>query len=275
MTATKKNLEISQEEFEFYTQEHQGKKMIIKVSGGEFSTPEFNQLIETIHLLLENDITIFFVFGGGAQIDDFYSKYSGVPREKISGVGVTTDEVLQNGVIPAYNSLITLLEKKFADMPFSVNTLSSDNLLVHSCDDCKKFGFVANPEKITLDDSKNLHIVGFMGEDKNGQKYNVNADEIALSITRQVEIDEVVFITGTGGILDNSGEIISEISQDDVQSMIFGNYPNVSVVGGMKKKCEEILQLLKAVPKVAMATSSTLQQELFTKKGAGTLCLRN
>jgi len=272
MTATKKNPEISCEEFEFYTQEHQGKKMIIKVSGGEFSTPEFSQLIQTTHLLLENDITIFLVFGGGVQIDKYYTEFSGKSREKISGVGVTTPEVLEHGVLPAYNSLIQILENKFSDMPFSVNTLSPNDLRVHSCIDCKKFGFIANPEKIALDESKNLHIIGFVGEDASGQKYNVNADEIALAITDQQKIDEVVFITGTGGILDNSGEIISKVSEKNLQEMIAGNYPNVSVVGGMKKKCQEIIELLKAVPKVAMATSSTLQAELFTKKGAGTLC---
>ena len=54
---------ISHEEFEYYTQKHQGKKMIIKVSGAEFQKPEFAELIETIHLLLENDITIFLIFG--------------------------------------------------------------------------------------------------------------------------------------------------------------------------------------------------------------------
>ena len=274
MIATKKFPEISQEEFEFYTQEHQGKKMIIKVSGGEFSTYEFSQLIETIHLLLENDITIFLVFGGGVQVDTFYHEFSGKSREKIDGVGVTTSDVLKHGVIPAYNFLIQTLEQKFLDMPFSVNTLSPADLQVESCLHCEKFGFVANPKKIQLDESKNLHIIGFMGEDKSGQQYNVNADEIALSIANQVKIDEVIFITGTGGILDDSGEIISRASERDIQEMISGNFPNVSVGGGMKKKCEEILTLLNAVPKVAMATSSSLQAELFTKKGAGTLCYR-
>lgn len=272
MTATKKHPDVSQEEFEYYTQKHQGKKMIIKVSGGEFSTPEFSQLIETIHLLLENDITIFLVFGGGYQIDACYRKFSETPREKIDGVGVTTATVLEHGVLPAYRSLIQLLEQKFLDMPYSVNVLEPKDLHVLSCIDCEKFGFVANPEKIILDESKNLHIIGFVGEDRVGQKYNVNADEIALAITDQQKIDEVVFITGTGGILDNDGEIVSKISHDELKKMTAGEFPNVSVKEGMQKKCQEILELLKKVPKVAMATSSTLERELFTKKGAGTLC---
>ena len=88
MTATKKHPNISYEEFEFYSKEHQGKNIIIKISGGEFQKTEFIQLVDTIHLLLENDITIFLVFGGGIQINQFYLqhlknlKLPEIPRKK-------------------------------------------------------------------------------------------------------------------------------------------------------------------------------------------------
>jgi acetylglutamate kinase len=274
MIAHKKLPEIPLEEFEFYTQKHIGKKMVIKVSGGEFEKEEFQFLLNTIHLLLENDITIFFVFGGGVQIDDFYKQYSKTPRKKIEGVGITTPEVMENGVIPAYNFLIEKLQKKFIDISFDINILSPQDIQVEKCSDCEKFGLVANPQHINIDESKALHIIGFVGEDMSKQKYNINADEIALSIVKTQEIDEVIFITGTGGLLNNSGEIISKVFERDLQEMIEGTFPAVHVSGGMKKKCEEILELLKRVKKVAMAKSETLQQELFTHNGAGTLCVR-
>ncbi len=272
MSATRKSPEISQEDFEFYTKKHCGKKIVIKVSGGEFEKPEFSQLINTVHLLLQNDIIVFLVFGGGAQIDTFYTEFSGKIREKKDGVGVTTAEVLAHGVVPAYEFLMQTLQNKFSDMPYSVNSLSPADLQVEEISG--KMGWVANPVSIQLDESKELHMVGFVGEDSSGQKYNVNADEIALSITKTQKIDEVIFITGTGGILDNDGNILSEISEEDLEKMISGNFPNTNISGGMQKKCQEVLELLKQVPKVAMAKSETLQQELFTKKGAGTLCRR-
>ncbi len=274
MIAIPKHTDISQEEFEFYTQKHQGKNMVIKVSGAEFQKKEFSQLIETIHLLLQNDITIFLIFGGGIQIDQFYKKNSDTPnisRVKINGVGVTTPEVLEIAVLPAYKFLIKKLENYFLDMPYSYNTISTKDLIVSSCLDCEKFGFVANPQTIIIDKSKNLHIIGFVGENKSGQKFNVNADEIALSICKQHKIDEVIFITGTGGILDNCGNIISKISKRELCSIIQHTNKKISVSDGMQKKCNEILELLKIVPKVVLATSETLQQELFTEKGAGTL----
>jgi len=156
-------------------------------------------------------------------------------------------------------------------MPYSVNILEPKDLQVQSCTDCKKFGFVANPKYINLDQSKALHIIGFMGEDKNKQYYNVNADEISLAICKQQNIDEVIFITGTGGILDNSGNIISEISKASIKKIINNTYKNVSVAGGMQKKCMEILELLRFVSRIVMTSSEKLKQELFTTKGAGTL----
>jgi len=154
------------------------------------------------------------------------------------------------------------------------NILEPKDLQVQSCIDCEKFGFVANPQYINLDKSKALHIIGFMGEDKNMQQYNVNADEIALSITQQEEIDEVIFITETGGILDNSGNIISKTSTEDIKQMVNNTYKNVAVSGGMKKKCMEILELLHRVSRVTMTSSNKLKQELFTTKGAGTLIIK-
>jgi len=279
MTATKKHPDISHEEFEFYSKEHQGKNMIIKVSGGEFQKIEFSQLINTIHLLLENDITIFLVFGGGIQINQFYLqhlkdlKLPEIQRKKIDGVGITTKNVLETGVIPAYNFLIKKIENYFTDIPFSVNTVTTKNLEVSACINSNKFGFVGNPKRINLNQSKNLHIIGFVGEDTTGQKFNVNADEIAYTICKQQKIDEVVFITGTGGILDNSGNIVSTISKEKLQNIINNKISNITVSDGMQKKCKEIFELLQIVPKIALATSETLQHELFTKKGAGTLCL--
>lgn len=266
---------IPQEEFEFYIQQHLGKKMVIKLSGGVFEKEFFPQLIQTIHFLLETDITVFLVFGGGVQIDRFYEKNATTPRKKNDGVGVTTREVLEKGVLPAYDFLIKILQHKFSDMPFSCNVLSPSDLQVISCASHKNLGYVGNPKQIILDNAKSLHIIGFVGEDETGQCYNVNADEIALSITKEEKIDEVIFITGTGGILDSEGNIISKVSDQDLKNMIEGKFLKVCVSGGMKKKCQEIRELLKRVPKVAMAKSETLQQELFTHKGAGTLCVRD
>jgi acetylglutamate kinase len=271
MIATKKSPDISLEEFEYYTSLHCGKKMVIKVSGGEFEKPEFSELIDTIHLLLENDITIFLVFGGGVQIDSFWKKFSENPREKKDGVGVTTPEVLENAVLPVYDFLTTYLSEKFSDMPFDTNILEPKDLQLTPTNE---FGLVGNPQKITVDNSKSLHIIGFVGEDENGQQYNVNADEVALSLAVSEDIDEVIFITGTGGVLDDFGNVLSKVFVPDLEAMISGKFPHVSVSGGMKKKCLEVLEMLKSVPKVAMAKSSTLQKELFTHKGAGTLCLR-
>lgn len=264
---------LSFQEYEYYAQKHLGDHIVIKISGSEFVREDFSYLVESIHVLLKNSIKVFLVFGGGCQIDEHYTKNTGLYREKKDGVGITMEQVLEKGVLPAYTELIAKMNTVFCKMftEYGVQVLSPEDMLIipHKQEE---YGYVGNPHSFHFVDSALLHIIGFVGMDKYRQQYNVNADEIVSVLPSVHPITEVLFITKTGGILDYNDQLIAHLDIHDLKALVQGKYPYGKVSGGMKKKCQEIISLLDCVPKVALANGQTLPSEFFSATGAGTVC---
>jgi acetylglutamate kinase len=85
---------------------------------------------------------------------------------------------------------------------------------------------------------------------------------------------KIVFLTGTGGLLDDKGQIIDSINlSTEYEHLIQQPWIN----GGMRVKIEQIADLLQSLPltsSVSITRPSELAKELFTHKGSGTLVRR-
>jgi acetylglutamate kinase len=85
---------------------------------------------------------------------------------------------------------------------------------------------------------------------------------------------KIVFLTGTGGLLDGSGKVIDSINLSTEYEHLMAQ-PWVS--GGMRLKLEQIADLLRDLPSsssVSITRPAELAKELFTHKGSGTLVRR-
>jgi acetylglutamate kinase len=100
---------------------------------------------------------------------------------------------------------------------------------------------------------------------------NINADVAARELIWKVKPHKIIFLTGTGGLLDESGRIISAISlRTDYEYLM----EQAWVHSGMQLKLEQISQLLTGLPEsasVSITSVDSLAKELFTHRGAGTL----
>ncbi|MEM9372960.1 MAG: hypothetical protein AAGA55_04890, partial [Planctomycetota bacterium] len=113
-----------------------------------------------------------------------------------------------------------------------------------------------------------------IGVSADGQMLNINADTAARAIAEELRPGKVIYLTGTGGILDERGSVISAINieQDRERLMESG-----VVSGGMARKITEIGELLDRLPgnaSVSITKPAHLARELFTHKGSGTLVRR-
>jgi acetylglutamate kinase len=85
---------------------------------------------------------------------------------------------------------------------------------------------------------------------------------------------KIVFLTGTGGLLDDKGNIIDSINlSTEFEHLMAQPWIN----GGMRLKIEQIADLLNDLPltsSVSITKPSELAKELFTHKGSGTLVRR-
>jgi acetylglutamate kinase len=150
---------------------------------------------------------------------------------------------------------------------------------VFVCDylDREELGLVGDIRRVDLEAIRDvvqrgiLPVVACLGESTTGQVMNINADIAARELIWEVKPHKIIFLTGTGGLLDESGRIISAISlRTDYQYLVEQDW----VHSGMQLKLEQISQLLSGLPEsasVSITSVENLAKELFTHRGAGTL----
>ena len=253
-----------QREAQAYDTIYKGRTLVLKVSGAEIDGEDFPVLVSDIRFLTQKGVRIVLAFGGGDQISTHYGK----PREKIDGVAVTTLEVLTQGVLPAYAEIRAKLEYA---LPEGI-CIEPEALRCDLHDDTR-FGLVGMPKEIVLPEN-DLSFVGFVG-DSEGQRVNVNADDIAMQIVRQyrAQIEEIIFLTSTGGIQDHNGQVVPLLTEKRIDKILRGQDDEITVDGGMLKKVREIRNALNVIAKVVMTKTSGLRDEIEHWMGSGTLSI--
>lgn len=251
-------------EAQAYADLYHGKTLLLKVSGAEINGPDFPELVKDVRDLTKRGVRIILTFGGGEQISQMYGK----PREKIDGVGVTTNAVLQEGVLPAYHSIRGKLASAFPDgeiiEPKAVRCDPTEN---------EQLGLVGTPREIVLRDAP-LSVVGFVGM-SGDTMLNVNADDIAkqLALQERDDIEELILLTSTGGVLNTREKIVSLLTERKLDEILSGTSDAVKVEGGMLKKLQAVREILDVVGKAVITKTDGLQRELLQWMGDGTMCV--
>jgi acetylglutamate kinase len=116
-----------------------------------------------------------------------------------------------------------------------------------------------------------IPVIASVGADREGNSYNVNADEAAGAVARSMGAYKLVFLTDVGGWLAepaNEGSCIRRTTAAAVKSSL------AQVNGGMRPKLEACLQALEGGVEHAHILDGRKQHslllELFTDEGIGT-----
>ena len=264
----------------FYNKLYKNKIIILKIGGTEIASKKIVTTIKQIKKLAQKNIKFIIVFGGGVQIDNEWSRHHKKPRPKKDGIGVTTKEVLEQAVVPAHLKIIDFFQKQFTKKSsLEMNFLNPQDV-VCKYKNKQKFGEVGKVININLPKKiPAINIVGFVGQLKNKQSVNINADEIVLSFFKKInvvgncEVAEIIFLTSKGCVLDIKNNKVSVMTHDVLNQVINGKEKNIKAEGGMLQKLKEIKKLLPQIPKIAITNLESLAKELETWKGSGTLIL--
>jgi acetylglutamate kinase len=138
-------------------------------------------------------------------------------------------------------------------------------------------GFVGTPTRVHLDllrsivGSGAIPVLTCLGIAPGGQLVNINADTATRLLVHAVQPLKIIFLSGTGGLLDEQGKTIESINlATDYDDLTSQNW----VHSGMQLKLAEIKALLDdsdPMASVSITTPSGLARELFTHGGSGTL----
>jgi acetylglutamate kinase len=126
----------------------------------------------------------------------------------------------------------------------------------------------------TLLQSDHTPVVASVARSTDGDRLNVNADEVAGAIAGEIKAAKLVYLTNVEGLyrdLGDSGSLMSEIKSDDLAAMVSG------FGSGMRPKAASALHALGAgVGKVHILDGRVphaLLLEIFTPDGIGTQVL--
>jgi len=270
----------SQKEVEQYlkqfAQADSRKFAVVKVGGGILQS-DLEGLASSLTFLYQVGLFPIVVHGAGPQLDTALAE-AGVETFRVDGQRVTTPLTLQiaRRVFQRENlRLVDALER----MGTRARPLPS-SVLEAEVMDGKRLGLVGDITGIQTEAiessirSGHLPILSCLGETAEGQILNVNADVVARELALALRPFKIIFLTPTGGLLDERGRILSSVNLAEDYDRLLGE---PWVHSGMRFKLTECKRLLDELPpssSISITSPDHLARELFTHRGSGTLLRR-
>lgn len=249
---------------------------VVKV-GGAVLRDDLAALTSSLAFLQDVGLTPIVIHGAGPQLDEELSA-AGIVKQTVNGLRVTTPQALAivRRVFHAQNlKLVEALQAQDARATSIVSGVFEADYL-----DRDTYGLVGEVKRVDLApihaslQAGSIPVIASLGETVGGQILNVNADFAANELVQMLQPYKIVFLTGTGGLLDGDGRVIDSINLSTEYDTLM-EQPWIN--GGMRVKIEQIKSLLDNLPlasSVSITRPDELAKELFTHKGSGTLVRR-
>jgi acetylglutamate kinase len=264
-----------------YIREFHGKTVVIKYGGAAMSDPALKEeFARDVVLLKYVGMNPIVVHGGGPEITSYMQRLD-LPVEFVEGLRVSnpeTVEIAKMVLVGKVNKDIVILVNRHG-MP-AVGLCGDDGLLFRatrqSSPSGQDVGFVGRIEQVDVDLLNRvadgyIPVVASVGADRDGNSYNINADEAAGAVARALGAYKIMFLTDVPGWLrdpSDPGSVISEVPADEVEAEI------TSVTGGMRPKLQACLDAIHGGVSFAHIVDGrvphSLLLELFTDAGQGT-----
>ena len=249
---------------------------VVKV-GGALMAAALETLADRLTLLQALGLRPVVVFGAGPQLDRRLAE-AGLGTERRDGLRVTPPAAMTVVAEEAARAGLALVEAMRARGGNAV--LAPPGLVTARLLDEARYGRVGEVARVDTEAlrgllaSGTLPLIGCAQLDEAATLLNVNADDVARRVALAMRPQKIVFLTGTGGLLDDEGRIVDSINLATDEA---GLREAPWLTGGMRLKVDQISALLDELPlstSVSMTDAENLVRELFTHGGAGTLIRR-
>jgi len=264
-----------------YIREFHGRTVVIKYGGAAMTDPELREeFARDVVLLKYVGLNPIVVHGGGPDITAYMERL-GMPVEFVGGLRVSdedTVEVAKMVLVGKVNKDIVLRINRHGQP--AIGLCGDDGLLFRAARQAapsgEDIGFVGRIEKVQTDVIHHvaqdyIPVVASVGADREGRSYNINADEAAGKLARELGAYKVMFLTDVRGWLrdpEDPESVISEVGADEVEAALD------SIDGGMRPKLAACLDAIHGGVSHAHIVDGriphSLLLELFTDAGIGT-----
>jgi acetylglutamate kinase len=264
-----------------YIREFHGKTVVIKYGGAAMADPELKEeFARDVVLLKYVGMNPVVVHGGGPEITGYMQRLE-LPVRFVDGLRVSdpeTVEIAKMVLVGKVNKDIVLRLGRHGQP--AVGLCGDDGLLFRvtrqAAPSGEDIGFVGRIERVDVDVLTHvavdyIPVIASVGADRDGQSYNVNADEAAGAVAGALGAYKVMFLTDVSGWLSDPADpesVISETTAVEVSQALPG------VEGGMRPKLRACVDAIHAGVSFAHIVDGrvphSLLLELFTDAGQGT-----
>jgi len=262
-----------------FLQRFSGAIVVVKFGGNAMGDAEaMAEFARDIVLMRQVGVNPVVVHGGGPMINDLLGRL-GIKSEFVRGKRVTdqaTVEVVEMVLTGLVNKRIV---QAIMDEGGRAVGLSGkdDDLMVCEADD-PELGFVGRPIEMNVQVLRDLFTAGIIpvvapvatGMDPL-ETFNVNGDTAAGAIAGALKADRLLLLTDVPGVKDASGEIVTQLTPEQVKEMIADG----TISGGMIPKTETALKAIEDGVRAVVILDGRLPNaallELFTEHGAGSI----
>ena len=262
-----------------YIRDFHGRTVVIKYGGAAMRDESLREGFATDVVLLKYvGLNPVVVHGGGPEISD-YMRRLGMEVKFHHGLRVSdreTVEVAKMVLLGKVNAdLVSRLNR--AGQP-AVGLSGEDGSLfeVAPVANAAEVGFVGEIERVDVDVLNHIAedyipVIASSASDREGNSYNVNADEAAGKVAAALGAYKAIFLTDIIGWLENPEDEETRISEATVQDV---EAAMESITGGMKPKLRACLDAISGGTQHAHIIDGrrphSLLLELFTDAGIGT-----
>ncbi|MBS0212692.1 MAG: acetylglutamate kinase [Proteobacteria bacterium] len=249
---------------------------VVKV-GGAVLRDDIDALVSSLSFLQQVGLTPIVLHGAGPQLDE-QCQAAGIVKQTVDGLRVTTPATLSIVRRVFQQENLRLVDALHAA---GVRATSIQSGVFESeFLDRERYDLVG---KVVAVHTAGIHaaiangaipVIASLGETAGGQILNINADWAANELVKTLQPYKIVFLTGSGGLLDGDGRLIDSIN-------LSTEYADLMAApwlhSGMRVKIEQIHDLLMRLPpssSVSITRPDELAKELFTHRGSGTLVRR-
>jgi acetylglutamate kinase len=264
-----------------YIREFYGRTVVIKYGGAAMTEPALKEeFARDVVLLKYVGMNPVVVHGGGPEITSYMERLH-LPVRFVDGLRVSdadTVEVAKMVLVGKVNKDIVLLINRHGQP--AVGLCGDDGLLFRAARQAspsgQDIGFVGRIERVDVDVLRRvaenyIPVVASVGADREGNSYNINADEAAGAVAAALGAYKIMFLTDVEGWMRDPGDpssVISEVTVAEVTEQL----PQVQ--GGMRPKLAACVQAIHGGVSHAHIVDGrvphSLLLELFTDAGQGT-----
>jgi acetylglutamate kinase len=263
-----------------YIKEFHGRTVVIKYGGAAMREESLRDAFATDVVLLKYvGLNPVVVHGGGPEITEHMERL-GLEVRFHEGLRVSdaeTVEVASMVLVGKLNSDIVQRLNRHGQPSVGLSGQDGSLFDVAPVPNAEQVGFVGTIERVDVDVLNHIAadyipVIASSASDREGQSYNVNADEAAGKVAAALGAHKAIFLTDVVGWLADPADEGSLISRATVAEVEAGL---ASVEGGMRPKLQACLDAIRGGSQSAHIVDGrrphSLLLELFTDAGIGTM----